>query len=195
MLNVPPSPGPRVGIFGGAFLRVSNAGGALAKSVGEAIANRGLIAVTGATSGLPHLASRGAIEAGGIVLGISPARNTKEHVEVYKKPLDGCTYIIFTGQGYTGRNYLTVRNCQLGIFLGGEAGTLEEYCVGVYEGLVLGALTNSGGVSELLPEIVKRFHTSHGGAFIFGTEAGKLLDEMLVAYRSLPEKTDYRIGG
>jgi uncharacterized protein (TIGR00725 family) len=195
MVNDLPQRVPRVGVFGGAFLRVSDTVAALARSVGAAIARRGLIAITGATSGLPHLASRGAIEAGGVVLGISPARNAKEHVELYKKPLDGCNHIFFTGQGYTGRNYLTVRNCQLGIFLGGEAGTLEEYCIGVYEGLVLGALTNSGGIAELLPEIVKRFHTPHGGAFIFGTEAGEVIDEMLEKYRSLPEKTDWRIGG
>lgn len=185
----------RVGVFGGAFVTESGQTETLARGVGLAIAKRGLITVTGATSGLPHLAGRSALEAGGVVLGVSPARNAQEHTQRYNKPLDGCSYIFYTGQGYTGRNYLNLRNCDMGIFVGGEAGTLEEYCIGVYEGLVVGALTNSGGICDILPQIVKRFRTQHGGAFCFGTEPEPLLDEMLSVYRSLPVKSDWTIGG
>jgi uncharacterized protein (TIGR00725 family) len=173
---------PRVGVFGSAFFVEAAAAESLARRVGKAIAERGLVAVTGATTGLPHFAGRAAIEAGGVVLGISPARNAAEHVGKFAKPMDGCTHVLYTGQGYTGRNYLNLRNCDLAIFLGGEAGTLEEYCIGVYEGLVLGALINSGGICELLPTIVTKFKTRHGSAWVFGTEPESLLDEMLALY-------------
>lgn len=168
----------RIGVFGAALVVDFESAEALAREVGRSIARRGHIVVTGATSGLPHIAGRAALEEGGTVLGVSPARHAAEHVTVYGKPLDGCSHIFYTGQGYTGRNYLNLRNCDMGVFIGGEAGTLEEYCIGVYEGLVLGALTNSGGISELLPEIVKRFRTQHGGAFCFGTEPDQLHNEI-----------------
>jgi uncharacterized protein (TIGR00725 family) len=173
---------PRVGIFGSAFHIETAEAEALARRAGRAIAGRGLITVTGATSGLPYLGGQAAIEMGGTVLGISPARDPAEHLGKFAKPIDGCTHIFYTGQGYTGRNYLNLRNCDLAIFIGGEAGTLEEFCIGVYEGLVLGALTNSGGICGLLPEIVQRFRTNHGEVFLFDTEPERLLEEMLAVH-------------
>jgi uncharacterized protein (TIGR00725 family) len=185
----------RVGVFGGAFDTVSSTAEALAKEVGRTIAARGLITITGATTGLPHIAARSALNAGGVVLGVSPARNADQHVREFNKPLDGCTHIFYTGQGYTGRNALNLRNCDLAVFVGGEAGTLEEYCIGVYEGKVLGAFTNSGGICELLPEIVKRFRTDHGGAFCFGTAPEELINQMLTVHRNLTPKISWTVGG
>ncbi|HXO19466.1 MAG TPA: hypothetical protein VOA87_06020 [Thermoanaerobaculia bacterium] len=173
---------PRVGIFGSAFHIETPEADALARRLGKAIAARGLIAVTGATSGLPHVGGQAAIEMGGTVLGISPARDYHEHIGKFAKPIDGCTHIFYTGQGYTGRNYLSLRNCDLAVFLGGEAGTLEEFCIGVYEGLVLGALTNSGGICGLLPTIVQKFRTNHGEVFLCGTDPERLLEEMLAVH-------------
>jgi uncharacterized protein (TIGR00725 family) len=184
----------RIGVFGGAVITGSSEIEMLAGRVGRQIAQRGHITVTGATTGLPYIAGKAAIEQGGIVLGVSPACDAAEHVKKYHKPLDGCTYIFYTGLGYTGRNYLNLRNCDIGLFLGGEAGTLEEFCVGVYEGLVLGALTNSGGVCELLPEIVKRFYTKHGEVFCFGDDPDSLLDSVIQTYQNKPP-ADQTIGG
>lgn len=171
----------RIGVFGSAF-HLEEAAVSYAKRIGHGIAQRGHILISGATSGLPYIAGKAAIDAGGVVLGISPARNPTEHTNFYNKPLDGCSYIFYTGQGYTGRNYLNLRNCHLAVFIGGEAGTLEEFCIGVYEGLVLGVLTSSGGICELLPEIVKRFQTSHGEITCFEDVPEVLLDKILTIY-------------
>jgi uncharacterized protein (TIGR00725 family) len=173
----------RIGVFGGAFVTGSAEVHELARQIGRSIIGRGHMVITGATSGLPHMAGKAAIEAGGIVLGISPAKSALEHVRVYAKPLDGCSYIFYTGQGYTGRNYLNLRNCDMAVFIGGESGTMEEYCIGIYEGLVLGALTNSGGICELLPVIVTRFQTEHGATCCFDTDPEALLDQMIWAHR------------
>jgi len=173
----------RIGVFGGAFEAGTAETKVLAGKIGRGIARLGHITVTGATSGLPYLAGKAALEAGGAVLGISPAKNALDHVAQYRKPLDGCTHIFYTGQGYTGRNYLNLRNCDMALFVGGEAGTLEEFCVGVYEGLVLGVMTNTGGICELLPEITKRFHTHHGEVFCFGTDADRLLNDVIAAHQ------------
>ena len=86
-----------------------------------------------------------------MVLGISPAHDATEHVETYGKPLDGSTHIFYTGLGLTGRNVLNIRNCDLAVFVGGEAGTLQEFAIAVNEGRVVGVLTNSGGICETLP--------------------------------------------
>ncbi|MGH8547709.1 MAG: hypothetical protein ACRERU_03750 [Methylococcales bacterium] len=172
-------PGFRLGVFGAALEGFDPAAEPLASAIGEYAAKLGLTLVTGATNGLPYAAGKAAIAAGGTVLGISPARNAEEHVKVFNKPLDGSSHIFWTGLGFTGRNYLNVRNCDASVFIGGGAGTLEEFCIAVYEGHVVGVLTNSGGVTDLIPEIVSRFRNRHGSEFIFDTEPKRLIDRVL----------------
>lgn len=185
----------RIGVFGGALREIDPKVKHLAAVIGAGIARRGHVTMTGATTGIPYEAGKAAIGAGGIVLGVSPARDPQEHEERFKKPFDGCTHIFYTGQGYTGRNYLNLRNCDLALFIGGEAGTLEEFCVGVYEGLVLGVLTSSGGICSLLPQIVKSFTTEHGCVYCFSEDPEELLNEMLDAYERKPVKRDWTSGG
>ena len=54
------------------------------KELGREIARHGATLVTGATTGVPLWASIGAKEEEGTVVGISPAKTEKEHIEVYK---------------------------------------------------------------------------------------------------------------
>src|SRR3989344_453743 len=74
-----------------------------AKELGREIARQGATLVTGATTGFPLWVAMGTKEAGGISIGLSPAASEKEHVEVYKLPLDYMDLIIYTGFGYSGR--------------------------------------------------------------------------------------------
>src|SRR3989344_7757917 len=60
----------------------------MAKELGREIARQGAVLVTGATTGFPFWAAMGAKEENGISIGFSPAASEREHVEVYKLPLD-----------------------------------------------------------------------------------------------------------
>ena len=60
----------------------------LARSLGEAIAARDLILLTGATTGAVHLIGKTARDAGALHIGISPAANEREHVERFKLPIE-----------------------------------------------------------------------------------------------------------
>lgn len=164
----------RIGVFGSAFVWSKEAEN-LASIIGETIVEQGAIVVTGATTGLPYLAGKSAIQKGGFVLGISPAHDPKEHVEKYQKPIDGCSVIIWTGSGYTGRNYLNLRNCDGAIFIGGETGTLEEFCVANYEGKVIGILEGSGGVSDKIRDIMSVCPTNHGAIIEYNSNPQKLV--------------------
>src|SRR3989338_4945490 len=57
-------------------------------AIGREIARRGCVLVTGATTGAPYWAAKGAKEAGGLVIGISPAATKIAHVKTYHLPLD-----------------------------------------------------------------------------------------------------------
>ena len=59
--------------------------------LGAEIGRRGYVLVTGVAPGLPHDSVLGAKSEGGLVVGISPALNFKEHVERYNSPTRSST--------------------------------------------------------------------------------------------------------
>jgi uncharacterized protein (TIGR00725 family) len=91
-----------------------------AEAIGRAIAEAGCILVTGATTGAPYWAAKGAKTAGGTVIGISPASSVAHHVKTYHLPLDFHDLIIYTGFGYSGRNLLLTRSAEAVITLCGR---------------------------------------------------------------------------
>src|SRR3972149_8332787 len=90
-----------------------------AELLGREIARRGYVLVTGATTGIPYWAAKGAKMEGGTVIGFSPASSKLEHVKKYKLPLDYHDVIVYTGFEYGGGNL---------IFLGSSAGRLVFCC-------------------------------------------------------------------
>src|SRR5215831_15069036 len=91
----------------------------ISEEVGMLIAKSGATLVTGAGLGLPYAAARGAHQAGGEVIGFSPAMNQPEHKHL-GLPIDHFDFIIYSGLGYSGRNLLNVRSCHALIFIGGS---------------------------------------------------------------------------
>src|SRR3989344_5860539 len=79
------TPGMRltVGVMGSASGEFSSAAKAQAYALGQAIAERGFILITGACPGLPYECARGAREGGGLSVGISPTLSLDEHVHKY----------------------------------------------------------------------------------------------------------------
>src|ERR1700734_4030872 len=80
-----------------------------ATEIGRLIAQAGMVLVTGATTGMPYYAAKGAKEAGGIVIGLSPAESKLAHIKSYHLPLEYHDLIVYTGFDYSGRNLLLTR--------------------------------------------------------------------------------------
>lgn len=128
-----------------------------AKIIGAAIANRGGIAMTGATTGYPFWAAMGAVEAGGISVGLSPASSEREHVEGYKLPLDFMDVIIYTGFGYPGRDLFLVRSSDAVITGPGRIGTFHEFMVAYEDGKPMGVLeSDDWDTDDILKEILAK---------------------------------------
>src|SRR6266508_1851448 len=73
----------RIGVMGSASEPVGPAVAVLCRRLGRTIAERGACLLTGACPGLPHESVLGAKEAGGHVVGISPAATLREHIPLY----------------------------------------------------------------------------------------------------------------
>lgn len=148
------------------------------EELGRLIASRGMILVTGATTGAPAWAAKGAKEAGGFVLGISPAISEYHHINDYHLPTDYHDIIIYTGFGYAGRNLYVTRAADALITVCGRMGTLNEFSAAFEDGKVQGVLTGTGGTSELLPQIIENAHRG-GRRVVFDSDVKRLLNKIV----------------
>ncbi len=129
-----------------------------AKELGREIARQGAVLVTGATTGFPLWAAMGAKEVGGISVGFSPAASEKEHVEVYKLPLDYMDLIIYTGFGYPGRDLLLTRSSDAVVCGCGRIGTIHEFTIAFEDDKVIGIFEGPWEMGKELEEILAKGH-------------------------------------
>lgn len=134
----------------------------LAFALGQEVVRHNCVLVTGATTGMPLWAAKGAKEAGGIVVGISPASSLREHVEVYDLPIEYHDLIIYTGFHYSGRNLLLTRAGDGVLFVCGRMGTLNEFTISFEDQKPMGVLVGSGGIEALMDDIVRQAHRGSG---------------------------------
>jgi uncharacterized protein (TIGR00725 family) len=121
---------PHVAVVGG--YEVGRQTLADAEEVGRLLARGGAVVVTGGRRGVAEAASRGAVEAGGLTVGILPGRDRSEAnpwVQV----------AVPTGLGDT-RNALVVMGADAVIALAGQYGTLSEVALSLVAGTPVIAL-------------------------------------------------------
>ena len=132
------------------------------KALGRVIIESGAVLVTGATTGAPYWGAIGAKDAGGFVIGVSPASSELEHVKKYKLPLDYHDIMIYTGFGYAGRNLLLTRAADAVIITCGRMGTLNEFTIAFEDDKIIGVLTGTGGLADELEQIIEWAHRGKG---------------------------------
>jgi len=115
-----------------------------AYKVGSEIAKRNGILLTGGLGGVMEAASKGAREAGGLVVGIIPQDN-KAEANSY------CDVVIATGFG-SARDFVTAYSADAVIIVGGGAGTLIEAAAAYQKRIPIIALRGSGGVADRLAD-------------------------------------------
>lgn len=150
-----------------------------AEQIGREIADAGMVLVTGATTGIPYWSAKGAKEAGGIVIGLSPAASEAAHVRAYKLPTDYHDLIIYTGFDYAGRNLLLTRSADAIINICGRIGTLNEFTIAFEDKKPIGVLTGTGGMADMLKEIVDKSHRGPGKV-IYEPDPKKLIEKLIV---------------
>jgi len=149
-----------------------------AREIGEEIARSGSTLLTGACTGVPQAAVRGAEEVDGSAIGISPAKDREEHVARFGYPVDGFDSLIFTGLGLKGRNVVLVRSCDAVIAVDGRLGTFNELTIAHGEKKVIGLLKGVSGASEEFERVSNEIGRS--GRVIIGKEKPKdLVSEVL----------------
>jgi uncharacterized protein (TIGR00725 family) len=149
-----------------------------AEQMGREIAKQGMVLVTGATTGIPYWAAKGAKEEGGMVIGLSPAKSELDHVKNYKLPTDYHDLIVYTGFEYSGRNLLLTRSADAVITICGRMGTLNEFTIAFEDEKPIGILEGTGGTADELKAIVDKMHRGPGN-IVYDVDPKKLLDKVM----------------
>jgi uncharacterized protein (TIGR00725 family) len=110
-----------IGVIGAS--QPSSDGLRMAEAVGRAIASRGAVLVCGGLGGVMQAAAKGAVEAGGEVLGILPGPD-KRSANPY------VTLAVPTNMGHA-RNVIIAHTADALIAVEGEYGTLSEVAIGL----------------------------------------------------------------
>ena len=181
----PRAPGMRltVGVMGSASGPISARAMRLARELGRAIAVQGCVTITGACPGLPLAAAQGAYEEGGLVVGISPGLSLDEHREKYSSPVNCHDVLIFTGSGLMGREVVNIRSSDMVAILGGRSGTLGELAIAYDEGKLIGVLTDTGGISNMVAKILVACEKNTGARVLYDDDPRRLVERMVRTYR------------
>ena len=112
---------PIIGVIGGS--RTDDTFITMAYEVGKLIAKNGWILLTGGLGGVMEEASRGAYDAGGLVVGILPNNDKKFSNPFVHVP-------IVTNMGHA-RNVILAHTADALVAVDGEYGTLSEIAIGL----------------------------------------------------------------
>jgi len=162
-----------------------------AKELGREIALSGAVLLTGATTGFPLWVAMGAKEAGGFVIGFSPAANEHEHVEVYKLPLDYTDLIVYTGFGYPGRDLLLTRSADAVICGCGRIGTIHEFTVAFEDRKPIGIYKGPWEMGGELENILEKSHRTDD-KIVVSDDAKKIVGD-LVAFVKQNKISEYKV--
>jgi uncharacterized protein (TIGR00725 family) len=171
----------KIGVMGSATGNFWRRYKEIAYGLGRAIAQNDCVTITGACPGLPLESARGANEAGGLVVGISPGLSEWEHVHKYRSPLNYHDVIIFTGSGLMGREVVNIRSSDIVVIIGGRSGTLGEFSIAYDEGKLIGVLYGTGGITSEIKNIVRIIKKKTGAKIFYGKDP-RLLIKSLIDY-------------
>lgn len=173
-----------IGVMGSSGGTLSEDARRKAYRLGEAIAERDAILITGGCPGLPYEAVRGAKAKGGLVVGISPGLSIDEHRGKYASPVEGFDVLIYTGSGLMGREITNIRSCDIVVIAGGRTGTLGELAIAYDEGRLIGVLTGTGGITGIVETIIRTSGKETGACVIYDDDPVKLVDRLIHYYKT-----------
>ena len=158
------------------------------EELGKEIIRQGGILVTGATTGLPLWAAKGAKSEGGISIGFSPADTESEHISAYKLPTDYMDLIIYTGFGYPGRDLILTKSVEAVFISAGRIGTIHEFTIAFEDGKPIGILEGDWATDEIIQTILEKAYRPND-KIVFHSDPKRLVEKVLELVRKDKEET------
>ncbi len=105
-------------------------------------------------------------------------------MQTFGSPYKEYDILIYTGLGLMGRELINIRSSDIVVVTGGRCGTLGEFAIAYEEGKLIGVLSGTGGITEILAGIEGTLGKSTGAEVIHESEPDQLIGKLLERYRS-----------
>lgn len=178
----------KIAIFSSWLPQVTQENQKLAKNIGCYLAEKGITVVTGGCSGIPAICIEEGHASGAETIGYFPHKN---HSDYYDRQHEENTHDIkfystaHFVHGFTARSLEMIKGVDAAIVLNGRIGTLSEFGIAVEEGLPLGIIEGTGGISDELKNIIrvakKEFPNNE---VLFGDDYKKIIDTLIEKYKN-----------
>ncbi|RJO62307.1 hypothetical protein C4544_00475 [candidate division WS5 bacterium] len=183
----------KIGVFGSASSASDEEIREKAKKLGRAIAKSGCILTSGGCEGLPYAASKEAHKNNGKTLAYSSAKDVKKHKETFSLSEDIFSDYVFVPKDFPYssnrpvclkyRNVISCSQSDAGIIISGRMGTLNEF-TNLYDfGKVIGVLEKTGGVSDMLRELVTAVNKKSNAEVIYDDNPERLVKKVVEAIK------------
>ena len=181
----------KVAIFGSAINEDADNIGAQIKELGETLADKEIVLITGACEGVPYKVALVAYQRNKAeIWGFSPSRNYQEQVEstpgddnsIYSKLIYIPKDYEFADNIYVCRKYrnvTTTATCDAGIIVSGRWGTMNEFTNLNDMGKVIGILTGTGGIADLLKDLYQKISKPSKAVLIFNSSPKELVEQVI----------------
>lgn len=169
----------KLAILGSASDTVSRENELLCKNIGEYLAQKKIIVVTGGSHGIPGLVVKSAFEAGAETEAYSPDENEMQH----DLRSDNTSLKYFTNYkfipGFTARSLEMIKNVDSALVINGRIGTLSEFTIALEEGLNISVIQNSGGIADHLEYIISIAKKEFQNQIFFETDYRVAIDKLI----------------
>lgn len=189
----------KIGIFGG-NIKSNDEMVEKVRRLAERLSHYDIILITGACSGIPYIVAKYIANKGKDVWGFSSEINEKNQVAVHKHEVDIYNKIFYIPMNYRDlffkeknksarddfsarlrfRTILSTIHCDGAIIIGGRWGTMNEFTnMLYYKNKIVGVLTETGGINDELPYLIKKIENKNKTTVIFNNSPEELVDTIL----------------
>jgi hypothetical protein len=82
-----------------------------------------------------------------------------------------------------GREAINIRSWDMVVIVGGRTATLGEFAIAYDEGRLIGVLTGTGGVADLVADLTTRLRKDTGAAVLYDDNPERLVQRLISHYR------------
>jgi len=163
----------KIAVIGGSVLK-PNVDIEQVKELGKEIARNGFTLLTGACPGFPQEAVKGAAEAKGTIIGVSPYSNKEEQIKA-DYPVKEFTSVEYTGLERA-RNYFLVKKADAVILVNGSKGTMTELGFALDQKKPIAVFTGTKGLADHIKEIIPFLELEEEPNVFYSSNAKELVE-------------------
>lgn len=170
----------RIAVFSSWLHNIEDNHRKIAQELVQYLAEKNVEVVTGGCSGIPALCIETAHKLGLKTTGYFPVQDQSEYIDrqheenIHDIKFYSTAHFI---SGFTARSLAMIKNVDAAIVLNGRIGTLSEFGIAVEEGLPLGVIEGTGGITDELQRLTKLVKKEFpNNDIIFDSDYKKVVD-------------------